>query len=151
MSTRKCEPNLRGDVMKRFSHTNREKNVGGLDVFLTAVNGNKIVKTVPAVLKPMGQVVYGASLDPDAENCYDVAAGFQAECQPVLEGFSGSQLTHFKIWRNSAPMEGADTIEVFQDAALKPPISINVDEPLTVELEWSTWFKDMVFEKAARR
>jgi hypothetical protein len=137
--------------MKRFSHTNREKNVDGLDVFLTVVDGNKIAKTVPAVLKPIGQVVFGASLDPDAEDCYDVAAGFQAECQPVLEGLSGRSLTHFKIWRNSAPMEGADTIEVFQDAALKSPISISVDEPLTVEVEWPTWFKDMVFQKAERR
>ena len=51
----------------------------GEKVFLTLTSKKGEAKTVPAILNPVGREVYGASLDPDADDVYEVAAKFQAK------------------------------------------------------------------------
>jgi hypothetical protein len=118
--------------MRPFSKF-QDNAVPGTDVFITFTDKDGIQVTMPAILRPLGRDIYGASLDPDAEDVYEIAAGLQAECMtlPATVRVSGDY-THYKIWRNG-PVDGGN--EVFQDKDFEKPIAILADESMHICME----------------
>lgn len=80
-------------------------------VFVTGENESGHQVTVPAIMKAGDLLCYGQSLDPDAEEHYDVSPGLEAEVEIITGAVAGPAfpeaykesvvLYHrFKIWRN---------------------------------------------------
>jgi len=120
----------------------QERPAPGEDVFISFTDKEGKVQTVPAILNPLGRDVYGASLDPDADDVYDAAIGFHAECQTVLGQVSGV-FSHMKIWRNGKQGEGN---EIFQDCNLTDSIAITSDTTVHVDIEIPWWDHSVVFK-----
>lgn len=130
-----------GESLWKESARLERRSVGtpspSIDVFLTLYDEQDKERTEAAILKPIGRVVYGSSLDPDAESPYDCAFCSLAECQTIQHGVSG-HYARYKIWRNSTALR--EGIEVFQEAPLAHKVSINVGAPLVVEVDYPDWF-----------
>lgn len=125
----------------KFDHEWREKPALGEDVFITATTFQDQVETVPAILNPIGREVYAASLDPDAEDVYEVAVGMLAECHTIVGDLSGTY-RHMKIWRNG-PEGGGN--EVLQEFDLDEIICISPTEKATILIDVPFWEKDGMF------
>jgi len=125
------------DVNESLMHGNP---VPGLDVFITATKKDGSRKTVPALLNPLGRVVYGASLDPDAEDVYEVADTEVGQCQTLLGELSG-EFEHFRVWRNGLNND----IIVLQDWDVDGGIAITNTETMTFEFPIPFGEDDNVF------
>ena len=73
----------------------------GLDVFITAwtKKGKKI--TIPGLANTLGQEIYGASLDPDAEDPYCISESEVGVVEALVEEYDATgEYVHFRIWKN---------------------------------------------------